>query len=168
MAPQLPIWLQYAQTIGVLAIAFVGAFIAWQQVEIAREKLRHDAYDRRFKLYDAAGKFLAQIIKSAKIDGDDVREYREGIGEAVFLLDEETAAFLISIADRAQFAMVNQEEMDGMPSGPERSALARKKGETIQWMFQQFPILTSKFRPYLQLPQPIWPRVKKLILRWRH
>ena len=47
----LPAWLLWVQALDVPALAGVGAFLAYQQMQIARTKLQHDLYERRIKVY---------------------------------------------------------------------------------------------------------------------
>ena len=54
----IPWWLQYLQTFALIAIPAVGACLAWQQVQIARVKLQHDLYDRRYRVFEATRKLL--------------------------------------------------------------------------------------------------------------
>ena len=57
----IPLWLQILQAFSVLCISGVGAWLAWQQVQIARVKLQHDLYDRRYRVFDATLKFLVEV-----------------------------------------------------------------------------------------------------------
>jgi len=50
----MPERVQVVQALLVPTVAVVGAYIALQQVTIARAKLRHDLFDRRFKVFETA------------------------------------------------------------------------------------------------------------------
>jgi hypothetical protein len=58
----IPWWLQDLQTFALIAIPAVGACLAWQQVQIARVKLQHDLYDRRYRVFEATRKLLAETL----------------------------------------------------------------------------------------------------------
>ncbi len=49
----LPLWVQVLQALAVPVIAAVSAWVAWQQMHIARTKLQHDRYDRRYAVFQA-------------------------------------------------------------------------------------------------------------------
>jgi hypothetical protein len=61
----LPIWALWIQAIGIplagAVIAGVGVYIARQQKRLADIKLQNDLYDRRYKVYETARKFLADV-----------------------------------------------------------------------------------------------------------
>jgi hypothetical protein len=85
---QLPLWVQYAQALGApslaVVVAAVGAWLAWQQVRIARVRLQHDLYDRRFKIFQAARNFLAEVMTHGYPSDDQVRAYVVGTADAIF------------------------------------------------------------------------------------
>jgi hypothetical protein len=54
----LPLWVQVLQALAVPVIAAVGAWVALQQMHIARTKLQHDLYDRRYAVFQAVRRFL--------------------------------------------------------------------------------------------------------------
>jgi len=54
----LPLWVKALQALAVPVIAAVGASVAVQQMVIARVKLQHDLYDRRYAVFDAVRAFL--------------------------------------------------------------------------------------------------------------
>jgi hypothetical protein len=45
-----------------VAVFLVGLWFSWWQVRIARERLRHDLYDRRFKVYEAVKELLIALV----------------------------------------------------------------------------------------------------------
>ena len=51
------IWLAALTQLGTLIIGVAVVVIARQQRQIARNKLRLDLFDRRYKIYDATRKF---------------------------------------------------------------------------------------------------------------
>jgi len=101
---QLPLWVQYAQALGApllaVAIAGVGAWLAWQQVRIARVRLQHDLYDRRFAVFQAARKFLAEVMTHGYPSDDQIRLYVVGTADAGFLLNADVATYLEEIRKR--------------------------------------------------------------------
>ena len=48
--PTLPQWVVILQALLVPAVATVGAVIALQQLHLARVRLQHDLFDRRFAI----------------------------------------------------------------------------------------------------------------------
>jgi hypothetical protein len=63
----LPLWLQYLQAVALVLIPIIGAWIAWQQVRIARAKLHFDLYKKRFAVFEAARRLIAEAITAAML-----------------------------------------------------------------------------------------------------
>ena len=84
-----------------VAIPAVGAWLAWQQVQIARVKLQHDLYVRRFRVFDAARRFVANICSNGTTTDEDVRAFIVGTGDAVFLFDDALGKYLDEMRSRA-------------------------------------------------------------------
>jgi hypothetical protein len=70
-------------------------------VKIARTKLRHDLFDRRFKAFEAARTFLATAMRSEKTSVSDFNDYTAGVIDAQVLLSKEVRACLFEIRKRA-------------------------------------------------------------------
>jgi len=82
--------LEWAKALGVpfLAVVVSGAVavFSWWQVRIAREKLRHDLYDRRFAIYMAFHELLVAV--SEKKDWEpELRKAIAAWAHSPFLLD---------------------------------------------------------------------------------
>jgi hypothetical protein len=153
---QLPLWVQYAQALGApllaIVIAGVGAWVAWQQVGIARVRLQHDLYDRRFAVFQAARKFLAEVMTHGHPSDDQIRSYVVGTADAGFLLNDDIAMYLEEIRKRGSRLESIKETLKPLPVGNERAALAQQKEELFSWMMEQLPVgLVEKFKPFLTL-----------------
>jgi hypothetical protein len=153
---QLPVWVQYAQALGApllaVVIAGAGAWLAWQQVRIARVRLQHDLYDRRFAVFQAARKFLAEVMTHGYPLEDQIRAYVVGTSDAVFLLNDDIAAYLEEIRKRGSRLGAIREALKPLPVGDKRSALVRQEEEIFSWMMEQLPTgLVGKFKPFLRL-----------------
>ena len=134
---------QYVQAVGTpllaVVIAAFGAVLAWQQVKIARVRLQYDLYDRRFAVYEAARKFLAQVMAYGHPSNDDIRSYVVGSADAGFLLNNDIASYLEKIRDRGSRLWSIEEALKPLPVGTERSALVQQQHEIFSWMMEQLP-----------------------------
>jgi hypothetical protein len=91
---------------GILAIltfllAFIVAFIGYQQFLLAREKFKLDLFDRRFAVYKATQTFITEVINvnanTAKDAGKWIGQYQRDAGTAKFLFDDELFNYLHNI-----------------------------------------------------------------------
>jgi len=74
-------WLQYLQAFALVAIPPIGAWLAWQQVQIARVKLQHDLYDRRYQVFDATRRLLANVCATGYASDEAQRAFM--LGDAI-------------------------------------------------------------------------------------
>ena len=79
---------------GVPALAGVGAFLAYQQMQIARTKLQHDLYERRTKVYLGIAEFLADISMMGQVSPESFARFYAAMREAQFLFPRAIDAFI--------------------------------------------------------------------------
>ena len=71
-------------SIATLFLSVAVTFIAWQQWRVADDKLRLDLFDRRYKIYDATMRFVANIGSKATFEDADLVEFYRQTSDAVF------------------------------------------------------------------------------------
>jgi hypothetical protein len=147
----MPEWVQWLQALAVPTIAAVGAVLAWQQVKIAQTKLRHDLFDRRFKVFEAARLFLARVMASGKMSVPAFNEYTAGVIDAQFLLSKQVHAYLFEIRRRASVMQALNDTLEPLPPGAKKTKLVEDAGEHFTWLVAQLDVLPDKFKPFLAL-----------------
>ncbi|HVH74283.1 MAG TPA: hypothetical protein VM755_05145 [Stellaceae bacterium] len=100
----LPLWVQALQALAVPVIAAVGAWVAVQQMVIARVKLQHDLYDRRYAVFDAVRTFLNEAVGSRVVSPETFRTFALGTADAEFLFDDAPAGYLREMREHASKA----------------------------------------------------------------
>jgi hypothetical protein len=83
------------------AVAQQQAKIAQTQATLATVRLQHDLYDRRYKLFEVARSFLAQIARDATIDTESIFKFARETSNAVFLLNNEIVEYFDEMRKRA-------------------------------------------------------------------
>jgi hypothetical protein len=146
------------QTIAVIAIPLVGAWLAWQQVQIARVKLQHDLFERRYNVFAAARRLLAQIDTHRRPSDEDLRAFMLGTSDAVFLFDDDLAGYLIEMGLRARKLQTLEKLLETQPNipptipiGPGRAQSVNEAEEHFSWFVAQLNDLVEKFKPFLKL-----------------
>lgn len=121
------------------------------QVRIAREKLRHDLYDRRFAIYMAFHELLTAVTEKDDVDAE-LRKANAARAHSPFLLNAEVGSFLERLHARgfqihATADLVRKNLLD-------RSAtldLADKLGSDKLEFANKVPDLVREFEPFLKL-----------------
>lgn len=151
MGSSLPLWVQVLQALAVPVIAGVGAWVALQQMHIARTKLQHDLYDRRYAVFQAVRRFLDEASVRKIVSDDTLRAFVLGTADAAFLFDDRLAAYLKEMSERARKAQSIYMVMEDLPAGDEKARASAAAGGHVTWLMQQIDGLTEKFRPFLTL-----------------
>jgi hypothetical protein len=81
-------------------IALIGAWIALQQMLIARAKLNIDLFDRRFAVYVATRKHIVAMLQQKGGTQDDAVEWWAVASSAPFLFDKEITNFIEEVNKR--------------------------------------------------------------------
>ena len=165
---ELPLWVQYGQALGppllAAVIGGVGAWIALQQMHLARVKLQHDTYDRKYAVFAAVHWLLTGISALKRAPNlVDMRDFINEIGAASFLFDEKLVAYLNEIESRIHRAHGLNEMMNNFPE-ESKEALSKELAEHIFWLGEQSGVITEKFRPSLGLRKPrsrIFPLLRR-------
>jgi hypothetical protein len=147
-----PHWTQYLAALLTPTVAVLGSFIAYRQWVLARNKLKLDLFDRRYRVYESARAMLASIMTTGKAKDDELWKYLAAVRESRWLLDVAVAEYLQKdLYSKALKLAQYDAELDGVPVGDERSRLVERKGEVREWLVAQYQVLDERFAPYLQL-----------------
>lgn len=133
-------------------VAGFGLFIAYRQWAVARNKLKHDLFERRFKVYEAARNLLAAIMTSGKAKDEDVWKFKSATREAKWLLNEEVAEYLHNHLYRKAIDLQRvADELEGIGISDVRTTLVRERAEIKNWFIAQDDVLDEHFSPFLKL-----------------
>ena len=147
----LPLWVQALQALAVPVIAAVGTWVAVQQMVIARVKLQHDLYDRRYAVFDAVRAFLSEAISSQIVSPETFRMFALKTADAEFLFDNGLAAHLREMREHASRAQAIYITMQQLEPGDQKAAASRAASEHTMWLINQIDGLAARFRPFLML-----------------
>jgi hypothetical protein len=123
----MPFWVQVLQALAVPVIAAVGAWVALQQMHIARVKLQHDLYERRYAVFEAVRRFLDEAVSHKIVSRETYRSFALCTADAPFLFDDRLAAYLKEMREHAANAQSIYSVIEGlqdMPSDQKISAVS--------------------------------------------
>lgn len=143
----IPVWLDVTLRVfgGLLvpAIAGFAVYIAKQQYRTAERKLRLDLFDRRLAVFNSVMKFLAEIVRDANADLNQLFTLVTETRDAEFLFDSEISAYINGLYTKALELRT-------------KHAVGDYKGDPqlLQWFSEQLKDAKEQFRKYLHFPQP--------------
>jgi hypothetical protein len=156
-----PYWLQILQGLAVPVVAGVGAWIALQQMFIARTKLQHDLYERRLRVYEATRSFLANIQANGNVLDKETAEFNAATTDAVFLFNRHIAHYLReTICQRALDLQSFEAELKIATEG--RQGLVEKSSDRLDWLSEQLQKLPEVFDAFLRLDRRFIERITAL------
>jgi hypothetical protein len=132
-------------SLATLAVACSVAYVALKQWRLAQHRFRLDLFDRRYKVYDAAKKFLSL----GQFDDPQLFEFNAGTADAEFLFDSRITEYLQEVRKRAVNVQTHEKIYEHMPVGEERSRHVEAAHKDRLWLTQQIPDMTNVFMPYL-------------------
>lgn len=148
-------WSTFITALLIPLIGFITLYIAYQQwktnkasEETNAKRLKHELYDRRFAIYEAARSLLRDIVVKGSISDEILINYWSAINSARFLLDDDLTSYLEEIEKKAVDLQTKQIEAQG-PDG--LSVGARERAELKKWFYKQILVLNEKFYAYLKL-----------------
>lgn len=149
-----------ATIIAAIAAVSVTVYFAWhqkkiakEQADIAREKLRLDLFEKRFRVFDAARKLLCEVAVHRRASDDNLRAFVIGTAEAVFLFDDDLSGYLVEIRNRAQKLQSLSDHLQDqklLPVGDQRSKAVKKSDQHFNWLVEQLEGLGDKFKPFMK------------------
>jgi hypothetical protein len=128
-----------------LAVVIIAA-LQWR---VARNKLRLDLFDRRYKLYDAARKFLSLSLRETKVELPPLAEFNVGVADAEFLFGSDVLKYLEQLRKNALHLRTTQSLQSHSRTNDEIKKRVKTEDEDIKRLISQLDELTKVFSRYL-------------------
>ncbi len=136
-------------------IAGITVYIAYQQYRTNKLRVKFEAFDRRFIVYQAVKKF---IVRFNGLDDELVVMFHQETFEAQFFYPSEINDYIKEIATHARdFCKYKREYRDYnqvKPEGYDHQNVVSKIQKEREWFAKQIPLINKKFQKYLDLTKP--------------
>jgi hypothetical protein len=132
--------------------ALIAAWIAFQQYQTARHRLRLDLFEKRLAVYEAAKSLIQTAIRDGNLKTDRIFEFVRDSRQAEFLFDQPLVSYLEAIRAKSfRFSHLNEQLHEiRIPVGPERTKVAEEETQLLNWFMEQAQgAASAQFRPYL-------------------
>jgi hypothetical protein len=150
----LPAWASWVQVLGVPVTGIILTIvIACVQQRLQNIRLRHDLYDRRYRVYGAAKGLLASVQVDGSVKRPAFQAFVERTSDAEFLFrNQDIVEYLTKLREKAIRSIHLGTRLSGEKLGNEGSdKFADEEGEIVTWFLAQFDTLRDKFRPVMRL-----------------
>lgn len=131
-------------------VAVVAAYLAWNQVRIAREKLKLDLFEKRFAVFAGTRRMLSLALQNANLTLQELFEFRAAIGERHFLYGDDVRTYLEEMDRQAVALHTYAEAVRQGGGGPQRQQHVERMHAALEYLTAQLPELAPRFAPYLK------------------
>lgn len=108
-------------------IALTAVYIAWQQLQANKTKVRLELYDKRFNIYNDVISVLDDILTTSDgVSEENFRRFFKAVNEAEFLLPDRAFKILIEVKQLIYNFKIKQKSYNKICSS-DREDLVRKK-----------------------------------------
>jgi hypothetical protein len=124
-------------------IAIVGVFIAYQQYQINKQRLRHETYERRLAVYKTVQRYLSIIMRDRQTNYKNALKFSIEASEATFLFDNSVQKLVDEIYKKSVMMIAIHETMypsdgeQGLPVGKERNIASEQYSILFEWHTSQ-------------------------------
>jgi hypothetical protein len=138
-------------------MAIVMGWIAYQQSKTAKDKLKLDLFDRRYKVFQGVMDFI-QALNMGNTSQETFGQLYEALGPASFLFENEVLEYAMLVRQRAaeirdahrvqQRAAAHKYD-DAGPTQEALSEAGKKEREAVAWFYEQPEKASRVFQRYL-------------------
>jgi len=136
-------------SIATLFLSVAVVVIAWQQWFVARNKLRLDLFDRRYKVYEATQKFVDSTNNDPAHVDSYLNDFNAGTSNAEFLFDADVLNYIKLVRMRAVDMRTARVLYETEQDSEERTRNIQKYEADRKWLIEQATAMTKTFAPYL-------------------
>jgi hypothetical protein len=131
-----------------IATIFLSAavcLVAWLQYRVARNKLRLDLFDRRYKVFEATRGFLM----NPSFDIPHLARFKYATADAEFLFGSDVVKWLAELRKRATHLSTTRTLLERVKDEEELFKLANAEEADLSFFISRTDTLTKVFKPYL-------------------
>ena len=137
--------------------ALFAAYIAWQQHQLGQRQFKHELYDRRLAVFQAAKSFLSDIAREGRPRFHRVVQFNAEASEAEFLFGDDIVGLIDELYEKGLKLAELYDQLypetgePGLPVGDERSRVSKEKSDVLKEMMHNLGKLKDEFKPYLSV-----------------
>ena len=150
--------LAFIGTLNALTIPTIAAFAAWiahQQLKIARAKVVIDLFKQRYEVLGEVTRYVHKLV-NRRSDMNDRAAFWAAANRAQFLFPADVTRFIEQqIAERSKQLIVMRERdrSDTLLSGEVDYDQRDRLDDMEIWFVESAALIENKFKPYLTIPE---------------
>lgn len=153
MQAQVPAALLVTQIVTTCIIAVVGGFISWNQLRLARNKLKYELFDRRMAVYLTAKKLVSTYSEELLHPEHEYREFVSAIDTAKFLFGPEIPKHLVVMRNALLHSVAARTNSEAPSDEVERLKAVADQRHNQEVLFAASDQCVDIFAPYLRMDE---------------
>jgi hypothetical protein len=145
--------LQVVQLMATLTVAYFATRIAWRQANTARDKLKLDLYEKRFRVYQALLTFLEAILREGKVTAEFISAFNSSTVGKEFLFNNDVNEYLKEVKNKAMEWRTACDKIKSLQPKDGFEAEQKEANDTdhklLKWLSDQPSQAPSVFASYL-------------------
>jgi hypothetical protein len=132
-------------------IAITTTYVAIQQYELAKERMRREQYDRRVAVYKGVMEVLSSIVTYGTVKQEYLSAWARATAEKNFLFKPDLCEHLDAVRKRIVEVWSLGAQLEILPEGQKKADLAGSRGEALISLAEQIRELPNRFAEYLRV-----------------
>jgi len=163
--------LQWLKDLGPLFVSLAVFFVTWSfyrwQRRLAKQKLRHDLYDRRFAIYMAFQELLLALVEPGHDEMAALKKANIALSQASFLFDDRLLQkYLKDLYEQTQRIITDNMVRQGIQKYPEMMNDPKVARDLGKLALRRSNVPSALADHFSELPQQ-FARVLKLTDFWK-
>lgn len=132
-------------------IAIAGIAIGILQWRLSEAQFRHQLFDKRFAMYEAARDYIGGILEKGFPVADSQSKFLKGTSGSLFLFDSEIGRYMDEIWSRSVDLESLHLDLSGGDEGSDRAEKLERKKEQKAWFDRQLREIEGRFSKRLSI-----------------
>lgn len=131
-------------------IAVIAVYVAWQQMQTNRRKLKLDLFEKRYVVYEKVGEFIGSILTSGRVAPGSDKQFLVDTKASGLLFGPDISQFVSEVYKKAVHLHALEAELEGT-HGEARTSNIKAQREIKDWYSRALEGLQGRFGEYLKL-----------------
>ncbi|WP_417659601.1 hypothetical protein [Pseudidiomarina sp.] len=133
-------WIDVTSALLTPVVAVLGIGIAVLQWKLNRSRFRHEVFEKRYAIYEAALLYLSQLIRTAKMDDYERVTFLQNTKGAFVLFDEKIVTYLKELHSKSlELHLYHSQKRH------------KEEAEVLKWLTAQLNEIDVVFKGHLKI-----------------
>ncbi len=144
-------WVEISKALLTPLLGVIVIYIAWQQWQTNRNKLKLELFDKRFIVFNATRQVLSVVLRDGTTNDISLEEFRVSILDASFLFDGKMHDYLFNLYKIGCKEKMYKRQLEDVPVGEKRNKLADDNMKCVESLTDELKSIQEKFSSFLKL-----------------